>query len=80
MTSFLLECLHFPPLWLVSVPRLKGVIVLKGLMGLRDDTEIGFVMVGGGGGVGVGPLKGIVHPKLIFYPCTPHCCVSGGSW
>lgn len=46
MTSFLLECLHFPPLCLVSVPRLKGVIILKGLMGLRADTEIGFVMVG----------------------------------
>lgn len=68
MTSFLLECLHFPPLWLVSLVRLTGVMALKGLMSLRADTEICFAVMGGGAGVKSPFLKGKLPKKWVIYP------------
>lgn len=44
MTSFLLECLHFPTLARVSA-TVKRVIVLLGLISVRADIRLRFIIV-----------------------------------
>lgn len=43
MTSFLLECLHFPTLAHVSA-TVKRVIVLQGLISVRADSRLRFII------------------------------------
>lgn len=59
MTSFLLECLHFPTLAHVSA-TVKRVIVLKGLMSVRADIRLRFIIAEENGGTGVACLSRVV--------------------
>lgn len=68
MTSFLLECLHFPPLWLVSLARLTGAMALKGLMSFRADNRDKTRYDRGRRRCKITLFKGIVSLKVGNFP------------